>query len=63
MICCGAGWLSPSHGPIFQHYDPAQPFIWHFADESYAAKLAVETLIGRLAALFAALAIMLIALR
>jgi putative ABC transport system permease protein len=44
-------------GPIFQHYDPAQPFIWHFADESYAAKFAVETLIGRLAALFAALAI------
>jgi putative ABC transport system permease protein len=44
-------------GPIFQHYDPAQPFIWHFADERYAAKFAVETLIGRLAALFAALAI------
>jgi ABC-type antimicrobial peptide transport system permease subunit len=44
-------------GPIFQHYNPAQPFIWHFADETYAAKFAVETLIGRLAALFAALAI------
>jgi putative ABC transport system permease protein len=44
-------------GPIFRHYDPAQPFTWHFADERYAAKFAVETLIGRLAALFAALAI------
>ena len=44
-------------GPIFQHYNPAQPFIWHFADESYAAKFSVETLIGQLAALFAALAI------
>jgi ABC-type antimicrobial peptide transport system permease subunit len=43
--------------PIFQRYNPAQPFIWHFADESYAAKFSVETLIGRLAALFAALAI------
>jgi putative ABC transport system permease protein len=43
--------------PIFEHYNPAQPFIWHFADESYAAKFSVETLIGRLAALFAALAI------
>ena len=43
--------------PIFQHYNKAQPFIWRFADESYAAKFSVESLIGRLAALFAVLAI------
>ena len=42
---------------IFNRYNPAYPYSWHFADESYAAKFSLETLIGRLAAIFAALAI------
>jgi ABC-type antimicrobial peptide transport system permease subunit len=42
---------------IFNRYNPAYPYSWHFADESYATKFSLETLIGRLAAIFAALAI------
>ena len=42
---------------IFNRYSPAYPYSWHFADESYAAKFSLEMLIGRLAAIFAALAI------
>jgi len=42
---------------IFNKYNPSFPFIYHFADESYAAKFSVEVLIGKLAGIFAALAI------
>jgi len=43
--------------PIFNKYNPAYPFIYHFIDESYADKFKLEELIGRLAGLFAVLAI------
>jgi ABC-type antimicrobial peptide transport system permease subunit len=42
---------------IFNKYNPAYPYQYHFADESYAAKFNFEALIGKLAGLFAALAI------
>ena len=42
---------------IFNKYNPAYPFTYTFADESYAAKFKLETLIGKLAGIFAALAI------
>jgi len=42
---------------IFSKYNPAYPYQYHFVDESYAAKFDFETLIGKLAGLFAALAI------
>ena len=42
---------------IFNKYNPAYPYEYHFTDESYAAKFDFEILIGRLAGIFAALAI------
>ena len=42
---------------IFNKYNPSYPFLYHFVDESYAAKFNFEVLIGKLAGLFAALAI------
>jgi len=42
---------------IFNKYNPSYPFTYTFADESYAAKFKLEVLIGKLAGLFAALAI------
>ncbi len=42
---------------IFNKYNPAYPFTYTFADDSYAAKFKLETLIGKLAGLFAAFAI------
>jgi putative ABC transport system permease protein len=42
---------------IFNKYNPAYPFTYRFADESYAAKFNLEVLIGKLAGLFAILAI------
>ena len=42
---------------IFNKYNPAFPFDYKFADASYEAKFALETLIGKLAGLFAGLAI------
>jgi len=42
---------------IFNKYNPSFPFIYHFADTSYAEKFQFEELIGRLAGIFAALAI------
>ena len=42
---------------IFNKYNPAYPFTYTFADESYAAKFNLETLIGKLAGLFAVFAI------
>ena len=42
---------------IFNKYNPAYPFTYTFADDSYAAKFRQEVLIGTLAGLFAAFAI------
>ena len=42
---------------IFNKYNPAYPYQYRFVDESYAAKFDFETLLGKLAGLFAALAI------
>ncbi|HEX5153736.1 MAG TPA: ABC transporter permease [Parafilimonas sp.] len=42
---------------IFNKYNPAYPYQYHFTDESYAAKFDFQTLLGKLAGLFAALAI------
>ena len=42
---------------IFNKYDPAYPYNYSFSDEQYASKLNLEQLIGKLAGLFAALAI------
>ncbi|HWB27288.1 MAG TPA: ABC transporter permease [Chitinophagaceae bacterium] len=42
---------------IFNKYNPSYPFIYHFADESYAEKFNQEVLIGRLSGIFSALAI------
>jgi putative ABC transport system permease protein len=44
-------------GTIFNKYNPAYPYLYHFVDESYADKFVLEVLIGRLSALFAGLAI------
>jgi putative ABC transport system permease protein len=43
--------------PIFNKYNPSYPFLYHFVDEVYASKFNFETLIGKLAGLFASLAI------
>jgi putative ABC transport system permease protein len=42
---------------IFNKYNPAYPFNYTFADDSYAAKFNLEVLIGKLAGLFAVFAI------
>jgi len=42
---------------IFNKYNPSYPFLYRFVDEAYAAKFTLEVLIGKLAGLFAALAI------
>lgn len=43
--------------PIFDKYNPASPFEYHFADEEYAKKFDYEELVGNLAAIIAVLAI------
>jgi putative ABC transport system permease protein len=43
--------------PIFNHYNPTFPYIYTFVDEEYNKKFDLETLVGKLASLFAALAI------
>jgi len=43
--------------PICEKYGPDNPFAYSFVDETYASKFATEMLIGRLAGIFAALAI------
>jgi hypothetical protein len=43
--------------PIFSHYNPAYPYIYTFVDEVYNRKFDLETLVGKLASLFAVLAI------
>jgi ABC-type antimicrobial peptide transport system permease subunit len=42
---------------IFNKYNPAYPYKYTFEDQDYAAKFKLEQLIGKLAGLFAALAI------
>ncbi|MFD0750979.1 ABC transporter permease [Mucilaginibacter calamicampi] len=44
-------------GQIFDKYNPAYPFDYRFADETYAQKFNLEMLIGKLAGVFATLAI------
>jgi hypothetical protein len=44
-------------GVLFNKYNPSFPYLYHFVDESYAHKFDVEVLVGKLSALFAALAI------
>jgi len=44
-------------GAIFSRYNPAYPFLFHFADDSYAQKFNLEVLVGALSGLFAGLAI------
>jgi ABC-type antimicrobial peptide transport system permease subunit len=43
---------------IFNKYDPAYPYDYSFSDEQYASKFNLEKLIGKLAGLFAVLAIL-----
>jgi putative ABC transport system permease protein len=42
---------------IFNKYNPSFPYQYRFADENYASKFDLETLIGKLAGIFATLAI------
>ncbi len=42
---------------IFSKYNPSYPFMYKFIDDAYAAKFKLELLVGKLARLFAALAI------
>jgi putative ABC transport system permease protein len=43
---------------VFNKYNPAYPYKYEFADDSYAAKFNLEILIGKLAGIFAGLAIL-----
>lgn len=42
---------------IFNKYRPGVPFRYHFVDDNFAAKFTMENLVGKLAGIFAALAI------
>ncbi len=42
---------------IFNKYNPAFPYTYHFADSEYAKKFSLDMLIGKLAGIFAAFAI------
>ncbi|MEO3408463.1 ABC transporter permease [Mucilaginibacter sp. CAU 1740] len=44
-------------GNIFDTYNPAYPFIYKFVDEEYNRKFSLEALVGKLAGVFAGLAI------
>ncbi|MEN0052541.1 MAG: ABC transporter permease [Mucilaginibacter sp.] len=44
-------------GKIFNTYNPAYPYSYHFADEEYNHKFKLEMLAGKLAGIFACLAI------
>jgi ABC-type antimicrobial peptide transport system permease subunit len=52
-----AGAAIARFSPIFSRYNPAYPYSFHFADESYAAKFNEELLIGKLSGIFSVLAI------
>jgi ABC-type antimicrobial peptide transport system permease subunit len=43
---------------IFSKYNPSYPYLYRFVDDAYASKFSLETLIGTLSGLFAALAIL-----
>ncbi|PUZ21195.1 ABC-type antimicrobial peptide transport system, permease component [Chitinophaga costaii] len=43
---------------IFERYNPAYPYEYNFVDADYAAKFALEKLVGTLAAIFAGLTIL-----
>lgn len=43
---------------VFNRYNPSFPYSYQFVDEEYAGKFSMEVLIGKLAGLFAALAIL-----
>jgi ABC-type antimicrobial peptide transport system permease subunit len=47
----------PQIEKIFNRHNPAYPFNYEFADDAYARKFQLEVMIGKLAALFAGLAI------
>ena len=42
---------------IFNKYNPSVPYIYNFVDEAYSSKFKLEVLIGKLAGIFATLAI------
>jgi ABC-type antimicrobial peptide transport system permease subunit len=42
---------------LFNKYNPAYPYTYQFADQDYARKFSLELLVGKLAAIFAGLAI------
>ena len=42
---------------IFDRYNPAYPYIYHFTDDEYNRKFSLEVLVGKLAGVFAGLAI------
>jgi putative ABC transport system permease protein len=44
-------------GRVFEKHNPAYPFTYDFVDEEYNQKFNLETLVGKLAAIFAGLAI------
>ncbi|MBS1532381.1 MAG: ABC transporter permease [Bacteroidetes bacterium] len=44
-------------GGVFKRYNPSAPFEYHFTDEEYAKKFSDEERIGKLASIFAILAI------
>lgn len=44
-------------GKIFDTYNPAYPYIYQFVDDEYNRKFSLETLVGKLAGVFAGLAI------
>jgi ABC-type antimicrobial peptide transport system permease subunit len=44
-------------GKIFDAYNPAYPYIYQFVDEEYNRKFSLEALVGKLAGVFAGLAI------
>ncbi len=54
----GAGAALAKAASVFKRYNPAAPFAYRFVDEEYARKFAAEERIGRLAGLFAGLAIL-----
>jgi putative ABC transport system permease protein len=43
--------------PIFNKYNPDYPYEYHFVDEDYASMFELETLVAKLAGVFAALAV------
>lgn len=44
--------------PVFQKYNPAFPFEYHFTDEEFGKKIRFEMMVGKLAAIFAFLTIL-----